>query len=249
MIQASDWGSYLGPTGNIILPFKRLKEQGVECWIFKGGQEVDTPTQKISTTKNMAAARAEGVSLVGCYYWNDPLVSAQNQIDTYSRLIDAEKPDFIGIDIEQWWASWSAYMAYVNGTAPMSSVPVRESAGDQRERAVGVLWDKPALSGHAPAALYQQGICDRLSLADLHLAGDLRGPLGRKLAGLWDRSAVRELGGAAGIPAGGIPAGAAGALVQLDDLADQLEDKASGVQRDDLRPPVRLGPDEFLDDR
>ncbi len=125
MILASDWGSYLGPTGEIVLPFERLKEIGVECWIFKGGQEVDDPNQKLSTTKNIAAARAEGSSLVGCYYWNDPLISAQAQIDTDSRLIDAEKPDFIAIDIEQWWASWPAYMAYVAGTAPMSSVPVK----------------------------------------------------------------------------------------------------------------------------
>ncbi len=125
MILAGDWGSYLGPTGNIILPFAQLKDIGLECWIFKGGQEVDQPDMKLSTTKNMAAARAAGVALVGCYYWNDPLISAQNQIDTFSRLIDAEKPDIICIDIEQWWASWDAYMAYVNAKAPMASVPVK----------------------------------------------------------------------------------------------------------------------------
>lgn len=126
MILASDWGSYLGPVGNIILPFGQLREAAnVQAWIFKGGQEVDTPTSKISTVRNMAAARAEGVPLVGCYYWNDPLVSAQAQIDNFSRLIDAEKPDFIGIDIEQWWANWALYEGYIRGANPLSAVPVK----------------------------------------------------------------------------------------------------------------------------
>lgn len=95
-----DWGSYLGPSGEINLPWPDLIEKaGVQFAIFKGAQE--DASMNISAMKNITAARDYGL-VVGSYYWNDPGLSAQYQIDTYSKAIDYEKPDFIAVDIEQY---------------------------------------------------------------------------------------------------------------------------------------------------
>lgn len=93
-----DWGSYLGPCGEISMPWELLiQNAGVQFAIFKGDQE--DATVNISTQKNMAAARANGI-VVGCYYWDFPGWSAQYKIDHYSTAIDRERPDFIAYDIE-----------------------------------------------------------------------------------------------------------------------------------------------------
>ena len=50
--------------------------------------------------RNLEAARAVGVPVVACYYWNFPTMSAQQQIDGYSEAIHRENPDFIAVDME-----------------------------------------------------------------------------------------------------------------------------------------------------
>ncbi len=99
VVRAIDWGAYLSPIRSCNLPWKLLIEKaGVQIFICKGDQEDET--QNVSTLKNLRFARDSGIQMNGTYYWYFPGMTAQFQIDTYSRAIDREKPDFIAVDIE-----------------------------------------------------------------------------------------------------------------------------------------------------
>jgi GH25 family lysozyme M1 (1,4-beta-N-acetylmuramidase) len=96
MIYGTDWGAYL-TNNQIALPFADLMQAGLcDFFICKGAQDI----ANISTIVNVEAARAEGVPVVGCYYWQHPTWGAQYQIDVYSEAIGREKPDFIALDME-----------------------------------------------------------------------------------------------------------------------------------------------------
>jgi hypothetical protein len=99
MVRAIDWGAYLSPVHGCNLPWELLIEKAhVEVFICKGDQE--DAANNLSTLKNIQFARDSGVPVIGCYYWYFPGMSAQFQIDLYSRAIEREKPDFIAVDIE-----------------------------------------------------------------------------------------------------------------------------------------------------
>jgi GH25 family lysozyme M1 (1,4-beta-N-acetylmuramidase) len=103
MIIGIDWGSYLDYRGEVMLPWSELvREVGVSFAVFKGAQEQISDYGNYSTVKNIQAARAAGVPIVGCYYWHDPTASPSFLVELYSQAITREQPDFIAVDIEQW---------------------------------------------------------------------------------------------------------------------------------------------------
>ncbi len=103
MIIGVDWGSYLDYKANVMLPWADLVQRcGVQFAVFKGAQEQISANGNYSTVKNMQAARAAGVPIVGCYYWHDPTASPSYLVEIYSQAIAREQPDFIAVDIEQW---------------------------------------------------------------------------------------------------------------------------------------------------
>jgi GH25 family lysozyme M1 (1,4-beta-N-acetylmuramidase) len=109
MIHGTDWGAYLGPSKEINMPFKILLDAGLcDFFVCKGDQD-DPENPFISTMKNLDAARAAGVPVVACYYWNFPGMSAQYQIDHYSEKVVKENPDFIAVDIEDETTGKSAH--------------------------------------------------------------------------------------------------------------------------------------------
>lgn len=73
------------------------------------------------TPKLLKRARAAGM-ITGGYYWNSALNGAQFQIDAFSRLIEADKPDIIILDVEHWWADWSQYWDAIAGRLPWADV-------------------------------------------------------------------------------------------------------------------------------
>lgn len=106
MTIASDWGAYISALKTEQIPFKDLHDAGcLDVFIVKGDQEIEY----ISSTKNIAWARAAGVDVVGSYYWHYPIDSAQNQINLYSAAIRREQPDFIALDMEAGYgkSSWA----------------------------------------------------------------------------------------------------------------------------------------------
>jgi len=99
----TDLGSYISGTKSI-LPWSVLREIGVEGACFKGAQE--DIKRGVSTMLSLEQARAEGAKSCGCFYWDDPTVLVQVLLDSYSRAIDRERPDWISTDHEQ-YNDWS----------------------------------------------------------------------------------------------------------------------------------------------
>jgi hypothetical protein len=103
-IRGIDWGSYVGYNGAIQLPWSDLiNKANVGFAVYRGCQE-DIPNG-YSTQLNLNASRGAGVPINACYYWHYPYGSMSYWVDLYSKSIDVEKPDFISVDIEQYWDS------------------------------------------------------------------------------------------------------------------------------------------------
>ena len=98
----TDWGSYLAWNEQIQFNWDDLyNKMGVRFAVFRGDQEQISPTNgNYSTLRNLEASRRL-LPINACFYWHYPLGSAAYYIDRYSRAIDREQPDFIGIDIEE----------------------------------------------------------------------------------------------------------------------------------------------------
>lgn len=102
IVRAIDWGAYVGYKGAIMIPWRQVIDYaGVRAFICKGCQE-DIPNG-YSTQLNLQASRAAGIEINGCYYWHYPTGSPSYWLDVYSKAIDLERPDFISVDIEQYW--------------------------------------------------------------------------------------------------------------------------------------------------
>lgn len=99
----------------INVPWAVLVAHGLQFAIIKGDQLT-------ATDNHIALARAAGVPLVGEYFWDDPTISAQAQIDAFAADIREHNPDFIFLDVEQYWAYWSDYWDYLAGKIPQASV-------------------------------------------------------------------------------------------------------------------------------
>jgi hypothetical protein len=93
-----DWGGFI-INGQIVLPWKLLVEKYGIVWFCCQGSLQDPPGG-FDSLANIAEAR-HFVDIVGTYYWSNPLIRLQAEIDRFSRSIDQEKPDFIWLDVEQ----------------------------------------------------------------------------------------------------------------------------------------------------
>jgi len=93
----------------INVPWKELIDNaGLGCAIIKGDQMT-------ATANHVYLAREAGVPLVALYYWCDPTLSAQYLVDWFANDIREYDPDFIAVDVEQWWASWEEYFDAIAG--------------------------------------------------------------------------------------------------------------------------------------
>lgn len=94
MIKGIDVSAY-----QVNIPWAELRKHGLEFAIIKGDQMT-------ATDNHFALARAAGVPVIGVYFWDDPIISAQVQIDYFSNEVRKNDPDFLAMDVEQWWAVW-----------------------------------------------------------------------------------------------------------------------------------------------
>lgn len=100
----------------INVPWKILVDLGlIKFAIIKGDQLV-------ATDNHFALARAAGVPLVGEYFWDDPTQTAQSQIDTFAADIREHQPDFVMLDVEQYWAFWQDFWDYLAGKITQAAV-------------------------------------------------------------------------------------------------------------------------------
>jgi hypothetical protein len=97
MIYGTDWGAYLNSIKGPAIPFKNLHDVGLlDFFVTKGCQEAEY----YSSIKNIRWARDAGCKCVGSYYWHFPTWTPDYQVEVYGAAIEAEKPDFIALDME-----------------------------------------------------------------------------------------------------------------------------------------------------
>lgn len=100
----------------INVPFSELiKNAGLGFVIIKGDQLT-------ATANHFALARAAGVPIIGMYLWIDPTSAASYLVNWFAKDIREYDPDFIWLDMEQWWADWGEYFDAIAGKIPWDKV-------------------------------------------------------------------------------------------------------------------------------
>lgn len=59
---------------------------------------------------------------IGLYGWADPTAPLGNQLTRFETLVNRFHPDFVAMDMEQYWQQWSQYWKYLNGEITDSQV-------------------------------------------------------------------------------------------------------------------------------
>ena len=76
-----------------------------------------------TTEAHVKAARNAG-KITALYFWHDPIQSPSYQLGRFVNDIEKFKPDFIVLDIEQYWKDWNQYTAYLQGKLAQKSMKV-----------------------------------------------------------------------------------------------------------------------------
>jgi len=99
--------------------FDGLKAAGVVAVIirFSSGAGYLDPRAAVY----VAMARRSGL-MVGGYHWYDPTIPVTPQETFFGSLIAKFAPDFVGLDVEQWWLDWDAWYAALMGKLDWSKV-------------------------------------------------------------------------------------------------------------------------------
>lgn len=87
-----------------------LKTSGVEFCVVKASQ--GDYLADSTAANHLLNARAAGI-ICGAYHWVDPLRPVQAQVNFFLRQIQPLKPDFICLDVEQYWSNWAAFPAKI----------------------------------------------------------------------------------------------------------------------------------------
>src|SRR4030042_3996333 len=115
----SDVSRYNNP-----VDYAAMKAAGFVALIAKSGGSLNEDKLLIV---HAAGARGAGMYF-GNYYWADPLMDAVDQAEHAIKLAKKSGAQFLGVDNEQWWASWEKWLAARFGKISMSDVP-KLSAG------------------------------------------------------------------------------------------------------------------------
>jgi GH25 family lysozyme M1 (1,4-beta-N-acetylmuramidase) len=98
-------------------PYAALNKAGVEFCLVKGDQGT-------ATANHMQLARDAGM-MTGEYFWHDPTISASVQAAAFLKCCETNKPDFVFLDDEQWWADWGKWRLWqYDHKIPQAQVPV-----------------------------------------------------------------------------------------------------------------------------
>jgi GH25 family lysozyme M1 (1,4-beta-N-acetylmuramidase) len=99
------------------LNFKEMSDNGIGFVIIKGGQG--------DYTKDLwNRAVAGNIPVMSLYFWEDPTLSLSYKMSMIKSDIDKYNPDFISLDVEQWWSNWQQYFDAIDGKIPWASVAI-----------------------------------------------------------------------------------------------------------------------------
>ena len=103
------------------MDYVALKAQGFEFVIVKIGGSL---WRAKHAAEHIRRAREAGFGVVIGYYWVDPTMMAQSQIDFVIALARELGVDAVALDDEQWWADWRKWDQANRGLIPRDRVPV-----------------------------------------------------------------------------------------------------------------------------
>jgi GH25 family lysozyme M1 (1,4-beta-N-acetylmuramidase) len=112
MIHGIDISAY---QSNYKLNFSDMVQNGIGFVIIKGGQGTYT-----ADLWNRAVAG--NVPVKSLYFWDDPTLSTAYKMALFNSEVNKYNPDFICVDVEQWWTNWTQYFDAIAGKIPWASV-------------------------------------------------------------------------------------------------------------------------------
>jgi hypothetical protein len=96
------------------LPLKDMVAHGLNRVIIKNDSRLD---------EHVAQCLAAPVDY-DIYAWVDPIYSIPPQVNRLVRAIAKYRPKGVGVDAEQWWASWKLWDLAIKGRLPWARVPI-----------------------------------------------------------------------------------------------------------------------------
>lgn len=112
MVHGVDISSY---QSGYKLNFQDMVNNGIGFVVIKGGQG--------SYTESLWNKAIQGnVPVKALYFWDDPTLSTNFKMQLVTPDMDKYKPDFVALDVEQWWSNWDQYFSAISGTIPWASV-------------------------------------------------------------------------------------------------------------------------------
>ena len=107
--------------GEGLINFQALADAGCAGVVLKSSMGGGT-SNLTWLSQAVNGVRRAGLRL-GFYHWVDPTQSSSRQAGYLRQAVERFGPDFLSLDNEQWWASWSKYYQYLRREIPGSEVP------------------------------------------------------------------------------------------------------------------------------
>ena len=108
------------------LDYSILNENGIKFIVAKVSQG-DYRIDPLFETHNTGTI--EQGMIPGGYHWDDPIEDSDTQADWFLQAIDGKTLDFIWLDMEQFWANWGEWAAWIAGQGTITQFipPIRIS--------------------------------------------------------------------------------------------------------------------------
>ena len=149
--------------GEGLIDFSALADAGCAGVVLKSSMGGGT-SNLTWLSQAVNGVRRAGLRL-GFYHWVDPTQSASRQAGYLRQATEQFRPDFLALDNEQWWASWSKYYQYLRREIPGSEVPrlrgdvIIQSFLDTMAAVAGL---RPLMMQYS-ARWFQVGYCPQMS--------------------------------------------------------------------------------------
>jgi len=105
LIDVSHW--------RVNVPWRSFHDHGWVAAYIKADDKAEVHVQD---------ARQAGYQRLGLYFWHDPTLSVERNVSKVLDYLSRIKVEFVVIDVEHWWASWSEWWLAQRGQLSWSQV-------------------------------------------------------------------------------------------------------------------------------
>lgn len=102
------------------MPAAQMAQNGAKFVIVKATSGASLVDDRL--LQHVTEARSAGLKL-GLYHWVDPIQSAPANANHFLNQINTLKPDFVALDVEQWWSDWNKFWSFNRKEIPATAVP------------------------------------------------------------------------------------------------------------------------------